>query len=138
MKLLQLLLMGFLLQHVQATNDSRQDLQFEDWLSLFFDTNVNPNRTLIPMMDIPQNQMMNFLCSENMAFNNGFPVVNNASSIHKGFRNATANETKTANTPLDMAVFGSYSSSSVVEPIIIVTGILGNFLTMVYIPLQKK
>lgn len=138
MKLLQLLLMGFLLQHVQATNDSRQDIQFEDWLSLFFDTNVNPNRTLIPMMDITQNQMMNFLCSENMAFNNGFSVVNNASSIHKGFRNATANETKTANTQLDMAVFGSYSSSSVVERIIIVTGILGNFLTMVYIPLQKK
>lgn len=75
MKLLQLLLMGFLLQHVQATNDSRQDIQFEDWLSLFFDTNVNPNWTLIPTMDIIQTKTMDFLCSDNMAFNNGFPVV---------------------------------------------------------------
>lgn len=48
-------------------------------------------------MDIIQNQMMNFLCLENMVFNNGFFVVNNVSSIYEGFRNVIVNEIKIVN-----------------------------------------
>lgn len=125
MKMFQILLMGCILHLTQATNDSRQDFDPGDLESVFSNINIIWDEALFPTMDITQKQIIDTFCSGTAVNVIEIPFLSNESNaILESFLNATKNR--------------SFGKFSVIEPIIIITGIVSNFLTILYIPLKKN
>lgn len=127
-------MMGYLLHPIKSTNDSRQDLQLEDWLSNFIkNISINLDGPLIPTIDITQKQIMDSMCYVNLVTVDEFSVLHNGSKIHNVIIEKILNTT--VNTHLTFPTIEGFGKIYVIEAIIIATGIIGNFLTIVYIPL---
>lgn len=137
MKILGILMVGCLFHTMQATNDSRQDFHLDDGLPTFLkDIIIGGNEPLIPTKDISQKEIIDILCFVNLPTAHEVLFLKNESKILTAVFEKLLNTT--ANLSLNITTIEGYGKLSVVEPIIIAAGIVGNVLTILYIPLQKN
>lgn len=130
-------MVGCLLHTIQAPSDSRQDFHLEDGLSTFLtNIKISWNEQLIPTKDITQKEIIDILCYVNIVTADEFLFLINETTIPNAIIENILNDT--ANLRLNVTAIEGYGKLSVIEPIIITAGIVGNFLTIVYIPLQKN
>lgn len=87
---------------------------------------------LLPTHDLTQKELMDFLCSSNAFLMENFPGMNNETRITNqtiGLINITY---------IAENVMFEMSDNNVVPPIMIAIGIIGNLITILYIPMRKK
>lgn len=87
---------------------------------------------LLPTHDLTQKELMDFLCSSNAFLMENFPGMSNETRITNqtiGLINITY---------IAENVMFEMSDNNVVPPIMIAIGIIGNLITILYIPMRKK
>lgn len=87
---------------------------------------------LLPTHDLTQKELMDFLCSSNAFLMENFPGMNNETRITNqtiGLINITY---------IAENMMFEMSDNNVVPPIMIAIGIIGNLITILYIPMRKK
>lgn len=87
---------------------------------------------LLPTHDLTQKELMDFLCSSNAFLIENFPGMSNETRVTNqtiGLINITY---------IAENVMFEMSDNNVVPPIMIAIGIIGNLITILYIPMRKK
>lgn len=137
MTILSILMVGCLFHTMQATNDSRKEFHLDDRLPTFLkDIIIVGNEPLIPTKDISQKEIIDILCFVNLLTAHEVLFLNNESKIPSAIIEKLLNTT--ADLRSNITTIEGYGKLSVIEPIIIAAGIVGNVLTILYIPLQTN
>lgn len=130
-------MVGCLFHTMQATNDSRQDFILEDGMPTFLKNMlIGGNEPLIPTKDISQKEIIDILCFVNITTADEFLFFKNESKFPSAIIEKVLHTI--TNLRSNITTIEGYGKLSVIEPIIIAAGIVGNVITILYIPLQKN
>lgn len=127
---LQSLALLLLLYPVNQIEGTIEWIHTEETLNDTIDT--EHMNILLPTHDLTQKELMDFLCSSNAFLMENFPGMSNETRVTNqtiGLINITY---------IAENMMFEMSDNNVVPPIMIAIGIIGNLITILYIPMRKK